>query len=98
MGGRTVFEFDKVAMEYTYLENIVVNVYSDLLILFQNKNFEFLKNKGVQKIVKGAHRDSATASSIKINSLMQTFMRVNIGCSLDVIAKVCSLKFVYTYI
>ena len=98
MGGRTVLEFDRVAMEYTYLEILIVNVHSDLLILFQNKNLEFFKNKGMQKIIKGAHRDSATASSIKINSLMQTFMRVNIGCSLDVLAKVCSLKFVYEVI
>ena len=96
IGGKTVLEFDRVAIGYTYLENIVVNVLT--CFFFQNKTFEFLKNKEVQKIIKATHRDLVTASSIKINSLMQTFMRVNIGCSLDVLAKVCSLKFVYEVI
>ena len=37
MGGKTVLEFDQVSVSYTYLENVIYNVYSDILVSFCNK-------------------------------------------------------------
>ena len=37
MGSKTVLEFDQVSVSYTYLENIIYYVYSDILVSFVTK-------------------------------------------------------------
>ena len=54
-GGKTVLEFDQVSVSYTYLENIIYNVYSGILVSFCNKNYDSLVNTGEQQVIKGAH-------------------------------------------
>ena len=98
MGGKTVLEFDKVSVYYTYLENTIYNVYSDIFISFCTKNYESLVKTGKQKIIKGAHINSVTATEIKLNTLSQTFKRIKEGCTLDCFAYLCAQKFIYEVI
>ena len=95
MGGKTVPEFDQVSLLYTYLENIIFNVYTDILVSFNNKNHDSLIEAGVQVIIKGAHKDSLTSTEIKISTLFQTFLRIKERCMLDCLAHSCALKFIY---
>ena len=54
--------------------------------------------EGIQVITKGAHKDSITATNIKINTLFQTFKRIKEGCTFDCLANLCTQKFIYEII
>ena len=55
MGGKIILEFDPVNNMYSYLENIVINTYNSILIMFFNKNYDQLFKEGTQETTKGAH-------------------------------------------
>ena len=95
MGGKIILEFDPVNNKYSYLENIVINTYNSILIMFFNKNYDQLFKEGTQAIIKGADMNSMTAEHIKVNSQTQAFMRIREGCSFDTFAKICVFKFIY---
>ena len=95
MGGKIILEFDPVNNKYSYLENIVINTYNSILIMFFNKNYDQLFKEGTQAIIKGADMNSMTAEHIKVNSLTQAFMRIREGCSFDTFANICVFKFIY---
>ena len=90
-----MLEFDNIANEFFYLENIIINVRSDILVSFQNKNYQHIKHYDVQAVIKGAHKDSMSSKQIKINTLAHTFCRINEGCSLNIFTSLCSWKFFY---
>ena len=55
MGGKVTLKFDSMALKYIYLENIIFNVYSDILVSFHNNNFDCIVMCGVQSVTKGVH-------------------------------------------
>ena len=65
---------------------------------FCTKNYESLVKTGKQKIIKGAHINSITATEIKLNTLSQTFKWIKEGCTLDCFAYLCAQKFIYEVI
>ena len=95
MGGKVTVEFDNISNEFVYLENIIINVHNDILVSFHNKNYQHIKDHGVQAVIKGAHKNSMSSKQIKINTLGHTFCRINESCSLKIFTSLCSWKFIY---
>ena len=85
----------KQSNEYQIFENSVINLNSKVVVMFHVKNFQSLLQTGVQKIKKGVHPISACSTLIKVNTLMQTFMRIKHGSTFDIFCLLSSLQFIF---
>ena len=80
---------------YHIFENTVVNTGHKVIVRFHVKNFESVKNSGVQKIKKGIDRRSAGQSQVFINTIMNTLMRIKKGSSYDILCVIAVFQYFY---
>ena len=93
--GNLVLEFDDHADCYEFTENIITNVFSEIIVSYNNKNFQSLITCGAQKIIKGAHPSSLSSNSIKVNTISNSMVRIGRCCSLDSFTIEACLKYIY---
>ena len=74
--GNLTLEFDDHADCYEFTENIITNIFSAVIVSFNNKNFHSLKTYGTQKIKKGAHPLSLSSNLVKINTICNSMVRI----------------------
>ena len=96
--GNLTLEFDDYSDSYEFTENVVINTYCDIVVTYNNKNFESLVHNGTQKIIKGCHANSLTSHSIKINTISNTFLRIDKSTSFDAFTIEACLKYIYEII
>ena len=87
--------FSEPSTLYHIFENSVVNTRRNIIVGFHVKNFESLKNSGTQKIIKGIHPESAVSVMIKINTIMNTLMRIRQGSTFDLLCILASLQYLF---
>ena len=80
---------------YHIFENSVFNTRKSIIVGFHVKNFESLKNSGTQKIIKGVHPESAVSVMIKINTIMNTLMRIRQSSTFDLLCILASLQYFF---
>ena len=80
---------------YHIFENTVVNTGCQIIVRFNVKNYGSVRETGRQKIKKGIDKRSAVASSIYINTIMNTLMRIRKGSSYDILCVIAVLQYVY---
>ena len=87
--------FSEPSTLYHIFENSVFNTRRNIIVGFHVKNFESLKNSGTQKIIKGVHPESAVSVMIKINTIMNTLMRIRQGSTFDLLCILASLQYLF---
>ena len=87
--------FSDLSTTYDIFENTVINIGSDIIVRFNVKNYKSLRETGKQIIKKGISADSAVSSRIKVNLIMNTFMRIRIGSSFDIFCIASVMEYIY---
>ena len=64
-----MLEFDDQSDCFEFKEYIITNVFSEIIVSYNNKNFRSLKTCGTQKIIKGAYPESLSWNSRKVNTI-----------------------------
>ena len=87
--------FADAARTYHIFENTVINTGSRIVIKFHLKSYKSLRENDVQIIKKGVHPGSAISTEVKINTMLNTFMRIRNVSSFDSFAIISVLQYTY---